>query len=409
MGGNKSNCYISPKQAGQMHRSLALTSARRFVEQAKSDIPLVLDNNQIWDFDIRLYRDVILQSGTALTISCRVIMPFGGKLIVSPGATLIVDGGIITTEDDLFWHGIEVHGDAGQHQYEIGGMSAQGKLILKNGAVIKNALIGAFLGGYGANGKEDPQKAGGIVQVIGNSSLTEPSASFVNNLKAVRFIPYQNYNPNNAGDIKPNRSYFHNALFEINSNYIGTSNWSFNHVELFGVNGVSFKGCTFTNKQEYGKGRGIYCAPGPGKSADCGFSVSAICTSQMSPCPEQSWDRCEFRNLAHGIEAFYTGTGAFTVEDATFVNNSYGIKMAGVNNAAILFSEFYIGEATGTDMDGCGTLSSGYGIFMDNCTGFAIEENYFSKASGAPQGNYTGIYIAETHAADQVLKIPSMA
>jgi len=38
-----------------------------------------------------------------------------------------------------------------------------------------------------------------------------------------------------------------------------------------------------------------------------------------------------------------------------------------------------------------GDGASSYGIDMTGCTGFAIEENYFTKASGAPTGNYTGI------------------
>jgi hypothetical protein len=41
---------------------------------------------------------------------------------------------------------------------------------------------------------------------------------------------------------------------------------------------------------------------------------------------------------------------------------------------------------------------------MTTSTGFAIEENSFAKAQGAPTGTYVGIYIAETQATDQVYK-----
>lgn len=50
MGGNKDQKYISPLQAGQMHRALSLTSSRKYVHCEKSDIPLVITDEQLWDF-----------------------------------------------------------------------------------------------------------------------------------------------------------------------------------------------------------------------------------------------------------------------------------------------------------------------------------------------------------------------
>jgi hypothetical protein len=90
------------------------------------------------------------------------------------------------------------------------------------------------------------------------------------------------------------------------------------------------------------------------------------------------------------------------VNDAIFINNSKGIEMTNANNASILSNEFYLGSASDDEIEECGNRASSYGIYMDNCTGFAIEENYFTKAQGAPAGNYVGIYIAETQATDQV-------
>ena len=44
VGGSEEEVYISPMQAGQMHRALSLTSARKYVTCSKSDVPLVISN-----------------------------------------------------------------------------------------------------------------------------------------------------------------------------------------------------------------------------------------------------------------------------------------------------------------------------------------------------------------------------
>jgi hypothetical protein len=87
--------------------------------------------------------------------------------------------------------------------------------------------------------------------------------------------------------------------------------------------------------------------------------------------------------------------------------NAYGIHVNGINNFIVLNSEFHIGF-NAPEMGPCdseGRSASGYGIFTSNCTGFAIEENYFTKKAGSANWPiYTGIHIAETQAADQVYR-----
>ncbi len=418
MGGEDTK-YISPRQAGIMHRSLALLSTRKYVNDDVfiNSAPLVISNNQTWDFNIKLYRDIIIESGVTLTITCKVVMPWQGQIFVKPakqlpngtwvtGGKLIIDGGTITTESkNHLWGGIEVWGNSNKHQYEINNLCYQGQIILKNGATVENASTGVYLGGFQPNGQWDLSKDGGIIQCLQNNSVTEPGAKFINNMQAVQFQEYENYNPNNFADKKPNRSYFTNVLFEVNDNFKLQQIWDKSHILLYGVSGVVFNGCTFTNAtQTTNKGTGIYCAPGPGKWLGCGFKALSICSYPISPCPEGALDCCRFENLEKGIVAINTGIYTINVENAIFTNNSYGIKMTNVNNASILFSEFELGQASEKELENCGSKATAFGIFMDNCTGFAIEENHFTKAQGAPTGTFTGIYIAETQAADQVYK-----
>lgn len=90
------------------------------------------------------------------------------------------------------------------------------------------------------------------------------------------------------------------------------------------------------------------------------------------------------------------------VNRAVFNNNIYGVKIEGVNNAVVLHSDFYIGENT---CDNCSD-PTGIGIYIENATGFAIEDNDFTKSPfpGTPSANYIGIAINNTESSDEVYK-----
>ena len=136
---------------------------------------------------------------------------------------------------------------------------------------------------------------------------------------------------------------------------------------------------------------------------NAGFRVEALCTNNTQPC--NSYDSCSFAGFYRAIYAGNTSSvHTFSVSKAVFNNNTIGIYANGVNNLSVLFSEFQIGKNT-ADLESCeskGKLASGFGIDLNHCFGFAIEENYFTKAADAPTGIYTGIRIAETQATDQV-------
>lgn len=65
-----------------MHRALALKSVRRYVKNCPySPIPLEITENETWDFNIKLYTDIIIKQGVTLTITCKVLMPDQAKII----------------------------------------------------------------------------------------------------------------------------------------------------------------------------------------------------------------------------------------------------------------------------------------------------------------------------------------
>jgi hypothetical protein len=400
--------YISPKSAGRMHRALSLYEntfemnnkpMHKYVkEKHPFEVPLTINEDETWDFAIKMYQDIIIPDGRTLTITCEVKMPLSGKIIVEPGGKLVVDGGTITCAHNGFWGGIEVWGDVEAHQYTINGQCAQGQVILKNGAVIENAILGVFAGKFAENSDGyDDDYAGGIIQVQGNQSLDEPAASFINNEWAVTFRPYQNYHPF-SGNPMHNLSYFTNAQFEVNNDY-HASPWYKEMVRLIQVDGITFSGCSFENSQsKYGEGI---------SAIGSGFLVNDYCAATSLPpmcCNPEDIVPASFTNLARAVSAANSGSHTVSIANANFYNNSIGVKLTSVQNASIISNQFHIAEATANEQDQCGERASGYGIWMDNCSGFAIEENYFTKASGAPAGNYTGIYINNTEAADEVYK-----
>jgi hypothetical protein len=104
--------YISPEQAGRMHRALSLTSARKYVQGSPyTTTPITITSNETWDFNTRIYQDIVVKAGATLTVKCFIDFSSQSKLIVEKGGTLVLDGCTLTCgQPGRMWRGIEVHG-----------------------------------------------------------------------------------------------------------------------------------------------------------------------------------------------------------------------------------------------------------------------------------------------------------
>jgi hypothetical protein len=101
MGGSNSFLYISPMQAGQMHRALALKSVRKYVKkETYSNIPFTITSNETWDFNLKLYRDITIVSGAILTMDNTFEFPYNGTITVNNGAALVIAGNVILNENN---------------------------------------------------------------------------------------------------------------------------------------------------------------------------------------------------------------------------------------------------------------------------------------------------------------------
>jgi len=364
------------------------------IESANQNIQYVFDDYYLnysttLDDNYFFTGNLIIGSGITVTLGGNNTFGEDSKIIIESGGKLTLDGATCTAPCDQTWQGIEVWGDPGEHQYTIEGECAQGYLVLKNGAKIENAVIGVLLAATYPDGTIDITKTGGIVQVQQTNNTgnpDDPAASFINNQTAINFQPYHNSLP--IGDIgreRSNLSYFNNALFEVNGDYLMGNTWWDAHIYMFDVYGISIKGSTFVNNftpEPSGHGINAYHA---------GFSVYNMCSEGITPCPEESILKSSFTNFTKGINLLSADTYTINVNNAEFYNNSNSIILSDVDNASLIFNKFYIGENDDNDEQQCGETTASYGIDISESIGFIIEENYFTKAQGKPAGNYIGI------------------
>jgi len=342
--------------------------------------------NYSFEAGIRIYGNK-----TVTFTNCNFQFGKNAKVIIEQGSKLIMNNTVFTYLEVCgnMWQGVEIWGNSIKSQYRENGVYYQGTLIMNNNSFISYAKSAIQLWK-----PVDPATAGGIVQA--NNS------HFVNNAKSVHFLPYNNYNPGIPGHpFTDNFSYFRYCTFEINNNYIPDYEF-YKHADLNKVKGIRFTACEFSVVPTAGVNTWNQAIA----SYSSGFSVSAVCTSQHNPCDD--WDESTFTGFQWGITATNDGSNNNTlnVQNAIFTNNAYGIRMSTVHNAVILFNAFNVGlnAAEEGECEGEGKQASGIGIDLNYCTGFAIEENEFTKTPGAPAGTYTGIRIAETEATDQVYK-----
>ncbi|GAB1417852.1 hypothetical protein MASR2M12_06170 [Bacteroidales bacterium] len=322
-------------------------------------MPIEISSNQSWDSNQVILCGLLVKSGSILTISSEVKFSVGSRIVIEPGASVIVDGGVLTSIDN-YWQGIEVWGNINASQYALPGQPCpQGKLVLKNGARIENAHNAVTLwkpGNYNTTG--------GII--IANDAV------FRNNRRSVEFMSYQNFHPLDTLAYDRNVSYFTNCTFEADENYQLNSPFDA-HITLWDVSGVQFKGNTFQNSLSETPGKGIY-------SIDANYQMLPLCNSQTTPCPAQNLVPNSFSGFGAAIEASASVAGSLRtifVNSAQFINNGYGIKLSGINNASITNSVFEIGKYISHT---CPT-DFGIGIELSDCNGYLAEGNHFSLAA----------------------------
>lgn len=176
-----------------------------------------------------------------------------------------------------------------------------------------------------------------------------------------------------------NKSYFKNCTFTYDSTYYFFEDTPRSHVQLTEVLGVLFEGNLFENTVSpsfaAGNKRGVGIA-----ASQSGFKVVGAAMSEK---------RNTFNNLYYGITTrdIFLNNKPIIIDRADFNKNLTGCYMGAstfvsVTNCVFNPSLFY--EALPGDLYS--------GLYLDNCTGYQVEENIFSSNynPGLPYG-YTSV------------------
>jgi hypothetical protein len=368
--------YFTPLQIARWHRNAHFLSCRKYIYNTyPEDInhdhtgqgqlnPYLITKNETWDFDIKMYNDIIVKSGNKLSIKCRVLMPYHANIIVEPGAELEIDGGIITSHHDTtMWYGISVWGDASKSQNVT---SDQGLLTMKNGATISNALHAVMLAdavfGYSS-------RNGGIAHI--------DESHFINNRRSIGFHDYHNLMWEFKGGtwtrtwLRPNASWINKTTFEVDSDMIRDPK---GQVTMSGVDGVAIRGCSFTTTMPY-TADGIRCTTScPQQDAvvtwNATFKLDEFRTFPAVSTVTPSY----ISGFRRGVLAqSFAVSNNFSVLNTTFEKNLFGVRSNAVNSFNIKGNTFIIDNPVNS-------AAASIGAKLENSSMFNVYNNTFSRS-----------------------------
>ena len=316
-----------------------------------SSSPLGITQNTIWNESSVINQNVIVKNGATLTIAKNVKKAFNSqaKIIVEPGSKLIVDGATLTNScnNDL-WQGIELQGNTNLSQIPAN----QGYVEFKNGARIEYANTAIYTAKLNPNGTDDPNGYGGIVKV--------DNTTFYNNYSSILIKNY--YNP--FGAPQTNQSTISNSTFEVNQPYYDLVETPPGFINLALVTNVKIQNNVLKNTYTAAysnRNYGIY-------STDASYYLS---------------NNNQFIGLKYGVKSMNTiPSFTPTIDHCTFTNCWRGIYLSGVTNPTVTFNTMSVPS----DNNNC------YGLYLDNCPTFNVQENTFAGKAENRNGDF-GIII----------------
>jgi len=309
-----------------------------------------INTTETWANDRIIENSFIVKSPNILTVTGTLYMPKGSRIIVEPGAELILDGGRITQNCGYLWKGIEVWGNRNISQIPV---SNQGKLQIIHEGKIENAEI-AILAGKRLNDNSgfDPTFAGGLIYCT--------DGNFVNNQVAVQFTPYTYFN----------NSHFRNTDF-LTSGSLNENVYPDAFIKAYGVADVAINGCSFRNTRDWNdvsftdRGTGIFCD-------NSRIFVQEGCLVNEVPCTQPL--PSSFEKLSRGIYSMNNGSITYMdIRNTNFFDNLKGLYISassGVAHSTVISCNFRVFRP-GED------VVDAYGMYLNECSGYQVEENTF--------------------------------
>lgn len=280
---------------------------------------------------------------------------------------------MLTSSCDNLWQGILVQGDQNFDQTDE---SNQGVLEMKNGATIENAEVAVYVGEYyvnNGNGAVQNNHGGGIIKIDG--------AHFLNNQKDIVMRPYELWSTTTQKPIAQ-VSYIRRTSFKNDVNMlfdVGLApSRKQGNIYAYGIKGLRIQGNVFENLDNtlavFDRGIGI-------NSINSSLYIypykNPLCLS-CNPIKNQ------FKNLYYGVVAS-GGIGSMSqviINDNLFDNAYRAILLSGTHNAEILLNDIKAANLTSVQ-SGQPNPGRPYGIYINEGTGFRVEENNIWRPSAS--------------------------
>jgi len=194
-------------------------------------------------------------------------------------------------------------------------------------------------------------------------------AEFVNNGICVMYDPY----------IYTNSGHFTNCTFKRSGPLFGQGDSEvFSLVKLNDVPYVKFENCSFVNDTDTDHvGCGI-------ESFNSIFRVLGECTNYSgNNCT--AWDYGSFTNLNYGVYATASNSTDFAdIRHTNFNDNFRGVYLSGMTLPRVTSNKFFLNGAA---------VNESYGLYLDGCTQYWVEDNSFKKCAECGHPTGIGIYV----------------
>lgn len=391
-------CVITDIEFDVFHNEIYIsTFGRGYWKSAMSCEPMadlhITEDSQI-SIPTLANHSIVVDPGVVFTVTSTLSFVENARLIVEPGGKLIVNGGTLTNGcSNAFWEGVEVRGQSNLSQTPAN----QGVVELKNNARINHAkcgirtaevVIGDETWGYNWS------STGGIIKA--------ENSMFLNNIKDVEFLSYNNIHNNNNQSIEYNNvSKFSGCRFLVDEYFDGISSLNC-RVSLFEVDGVHFTNSEFEIAQTspYSQniaGSGIYSlASSPIVSSTCNCPLNVFNEGDPSDITAQTLFTTSsdythpslFRNFKYGIRI--SGDGGIqnpVIRNSVFQDNQYGIWVGAQNATTIYRNKFKIPDLH--------LIEQCAGVFLGKCNHYNVSRNVFEGEENS-QYNSVGVYVKDS-------------
>lgn len=346
--------YTGLLGTGLIDAHAALLKAQE-ISTIGADYEVFNGQNLVWNAgDLKVVNNYIkIHPGGTLTIEGEVYLKENAIITIDRGGKLTLDGATLSSYNSSNWEGIQVWGNRLLDQIPS---TNQGFLSVKNGTLISNANR-AIQVGKGMDGVFVYNYGGGILEL--------ESSTLLNNKLSVVFAPYRRTSQQFE---LYNKSYIRNTEFIWNiANINGMVFLTLNDVNLNEIAGNRFlNNNAVTSVPNEANGIGIQS-----------YSANFAITSYQSPNGQVD---SYFYHLHYGIKSEASSpTQTFKVENTTFNNVFNGIYTNGSNGLRIVNNIFeplnYPDIPT--------QLPTCFGLYMNNCTGYTINNNHFRNINNS--------------------------